>query len=369
MSKLFESSVINGMALSNRFVRSATWEGMAGDDGSSTPKLIDLMVKLARGGVGLIVTGHAYVSPEGMASPRQLGIHDDALIPGHGKMVDAVHEAGGKIVMQIAHAGCHALVDVTGIPAVGPSPLEGKSSPLCRAMAQHEIDAVVEAFGRSAERAGDAGFDGVQVHAAHGYLISQFLSPFYNTRTDEYGGNLENRARFLLAVVESIRNAVGTGYPLLVKLNAQDYVEGGFSEDEMVQVALMLQEAGADALELSGGITYSGKFSPVRRGKLDSENQECYYLDAARKYRERVSMPLILVGGIRSRAVAERLVEEGHADFVAMSRPFIREPGLINRWKSEDRAKSECKCDNLCFKPAVAGEGLFCLTEKKYGKK
>ena len=213
MSKLFEPSEINGMKLANRFVRSATWEGMAADDGACTPKLTDLMVGLARGGVGLIISSHAYVSPEGQAGPWQLGIYDDRLIPGLGDMTTAVHKNGGKIVMQLAHAGYFAGAKLTGQTPMAPSSVEGFAKGPRNEMTVNDIQAVVKAYGAAAKRAQIAGFDGVQIHSAHGYLLSQFLSPAFNQRQDEYGGDIGNRARALLEVFREVRQAVGEDYP------------------------------------------------------------------------------------------------------------------------------------------------------------
>lgn len=366
MSKLFDSMKLKNLSLNNRCVRSATWEGMAGKDGSSTQKLTDFMVRLVEGGVGLIVSGHTYVSREGQAGPGQLGVYDDTLIPGLISLTDAVHKAGGKIVMQLAHAGCQAAEALTGLTPLGPSSVDGEKGQVCRKANPKEIGGIVEAFGQGAARAKRAGFDGVQIHAAHGYLLSQFLSPFYNKRQDEYGGSIENRARFLLAVYERIRGAVGSEFPVLVKMNAQDFLEGGFSSLEMVQVASMLEKAGIDAIEMSGGTIHSGpRLSPVRMGKLETEEKEVYYREEARLFKEKIRVPLILVGGIRSYHVADKLVEEGLADYISLSRPLIREPGLVNRWRSGDTRKSTCLSDNQCFKPAMAGEGLYCVVEAK----
>jgi 2,4-dienoyl-CoA reductase-like NADH-dependent reductase (Old Yellow Enzyme family) len=231
MSKLFEPSEINGMTLANRFVRSATWEGMAADDGACTPKLIDLMAGLAKGGVGLIISSHAYVSPEGQAGPWQIGAHDDKLIPGLGAMAAAVHENGGKIVLQLAHAGYFANAKLTGQTPMAPSSVEGFAKGPRREMAAADIQGVVEAYGAAAGRAQAAGFDGVQIHSAHGYLLSQFLSPAFNQRQDECSGSIENRARPLIAVLREIRAAVGKKYPVLVKMNCQDFIENGLKAE------------------------------------------------------------------------------------------------------------------------------------------
>lgn len=367
MPILFETTAIKSMSLTNRFVRSATWEGMAQEDGSCTRKLTDLMVRLAKGGVGLIVTSHAYVGREGQGGPRQLGIYGAELVPGLTAMADAVHNAGGKIALQLAHAGCHADPGLTGRMPLGPSRVKGERLPNCREMTGDDFRMVAEAFGKAAARAQKAGFDGVQIHAAHGFLLSQFLSPFYNRRNDLYGGSLENRARLLLEVVRNVRDKVGDGFPVMVKMNSEDFVTGGLTVEEMLEVASSLESAGIDAVELSGGTRYSGDFIPVRPGKLDSEEMEVYYLEAARKFKERIAVPLILVGGIRSYAVAQRIVREGIADYVSMSRPLIREPDLVNRWKSGNTARAKCLSDNLCFEPARAGDGLYCVVEERLG--
>jgi 2,4-dienoyl-CoA reductase-like NADH-dependent reductase (Old Yellow Enzyme family) len=365
MAELFETTSIKGLILDNRFVRSATWEGMAREDGSCTARLIDLMVELARGGVGLIISGHAFVLKEGQAGPWQLAVHDDALKPGLQGMTAAVHDAGGKIVMQLAHAGGRALPELTGREALGPSAEEGAEGSACREMTREDIQRTVKAFAGAAVRARASGFDGVQIHAAHGYLLSQFLSPYYNRRSDEYGGSVEGRARMVLEVLKAIRREVGETYPILIKMNSEDFLEGGLETKEMVAVALLLEEAGIDAVELSGGTGDSGRYIPVRPGKIDGEDKEVYYRRAAGLYREKVGVPLMLVGGIRSYGVAEELVRSGAADYVSLCRPLIREPDLVNRWKSGDRRKSTCLSDNLCFKPVRAGEGLYCYTERK----
>ncbi|MEW6720307.1 MAG: NADH:flavin oxidoreductase, partial [Thermodesulfobacteriota bacterium] len=325
MPSLFDTVSINGMTLANRFVRSATWEGLASKDGAVTPLLTEKMVDLVKGGIGLIVTSYAFVAPEGQTSPRQLGAQGDRLLPGLAGMARSVRDAGGRIALQIVHGGAFANPDMTGFPAVGPS--EGERN---RAATTEDLARIVCAFADAAGRAGKAGFDAVQIHAAHGFLISQFLSPALNRRTDEYGGSLANRARLLLAVVGSVRKAVGSDYPILVKLNSEDFLEGGMTREECLQVAAMLEAASADAIELSGGTIVSPeKFIAPRPGILKTREEEVYYREAARGFRERVRIPLMLVGGIRSFEVAEELVRDGVADFIALSRPLIREPGLV----------------------------------------
>ena len=368
MAKLFESSEINGMTLSNRFVRSATWEGMAADDGRCTTKLIDLMASLAKGGVGLIISGHTYVLKEGQATPWQLGIYKDELVPGLQDMTTAVHENGGKIIIQLAHAGYFASSKLTGQTPLAPSSNpEGISKTPRTEMSPGDIQNVISAFEAGAKRAKAARFDGIQIHAAHGYLLSQFLSPAFNQRNDKYGGDIQNRARILLHILQRIRQVVGKDYPVLIKMNCQDFIENGLSLEDSLQVAKMLVEEGIDAIELSGGVLISKKLSPSRL-EIKSEDKEAYFQEYAKEFKRQIDVPLILVGGNRSYAVAERLVEEGIADYISMSRPFIREPDLINRWKSGDLSKATCVSDSMCFGPAMKGDGIYCVTEERENK-
>jgi len=361
MPELFEPVSINGMTLKNRFVRSATYEGMANSDGSCTDRLIELTGDLAKGGVGLIIPGYAYISQQGKARPGQTGVHSDELIPGLARMAEVVHRQGQKAALQIAHAGCNVFVASEGQEVVGPSP-RVINERQCREMTGEEIALTVEDFKEAAVRTKKAGFDGVQLHAAHGYLLSQFLSPFYNKRTDEYGGSLENRARLVLEVLAVVRSAVGKDYPILIKMNSDDFLEGGFTRTEMVQVASMLEKGGVDAIEISGGTHLSPEeFSFSRVTGIVPEEEELYFADAARLYKEKTRTPLMLVGGIRSYSVARRVIEEGLADFVSLCRPLIREPHLVRRWQSGDTSRAECISCNRCFAPARAAEGVYCV--------
>jgi 2,4-dienoyl-CoA reductase-like NADH-dependent reductase (Old Yellow Enzyme family) len=365
MSILFEPTIINSMSLANRFVRSATWEGMAATDGTCTGRLTDMMAKLAEGGVGLIITGHSYVSREGQAGPWQMGIHDDSTLPGLTQMTEVVHRHGGKIAVQLAHAGAQAAASLSGLDAMGPSVFHKNGTAICREMKQEDIGRVVRAFGDAAGRAKRTGFDAVEIHAAHGYLLNQFLSPAVNHRIDVYGGALANRGRMVLEVLRSVRHAVGADYPVLIKINSEDYVQGGFSVEDMLELSALLGKAGINAIELSGGTSSeASRYQPVRFGAVSKE-KEAYYRDAARRFKQRLQVPLILVGGIRSLDVAERLVSEGTSDYIALSRPLICEPDLVSRWKSGDTTKSACVSDNRCFDPARSGEGLRCLLWEK----
>jgi len=363
MTQLFDTTTINGMVLKNRFIRSATWEGLAEEDGTCTPELIQRVTQLAAGGVGLIISGHAYVEPRGKAGNRQLGIYDDRLIPELTRMTEAVHQRGGRIVAQLNHAGMFADPEMTGQTPIGPSSGTGLTQHQMEEMTDQDIQGIVRAFALSAKRAQDADFDGIQIHAAHGFLLNQFLSPFFNKRQDRYGGDILKRSNLLLEVLKEIRARVGRDYPVLIKMNTQDFLDGGLEVDESIRIARILAQNSMDAIELSGGTLLSGRLSPARKGIL-KETDEAYFRDDAMLFRKEIHIPLILVGGIRSFHVAEQIVNENVADYVSMCRPFIREPGLIDRWKSGDREKSICISDNLCYGPLLSGEGVRCITGK-----
>lgn len=365
MAELFEPTTINGMTTTNRFVRSATFEGLATPDGEVTPRLTKMMVELARGEVGLIISGFAFVSPEGQTMSGQLAVHDERFVPGLQQMAEAVHTAGTKIALQVAHSGCFANPELTGLETIGASPAEENGQPSCRGASRQDLTKVVSDFATAAERAKRAGYDAVQLHAAHGFLLNQFLSPAFNRRTDPYGGSLDNRARLLLEVVRGVREAVGPDYPLLVKLNSEDFLNSGLTQDEAVQVSVMLAAASVDGIELSGGTVASGDRMPARPGALKTPEDEVFYREAAKLYKDKVAVPLMLVGGIRSYEVAEGLAQGGAADYIALCRPLIWEPGLVKRWHQGDRRRAECISCNACYGPATSGEGLYCVVAAK----
>jgi 2,4-dienoyl-CoA reductase-like NADH-dependent reductase (Old Yellow Enzyme family) len=370
VTDLFEETVLNGMTLANRFVRSATWEGLASAEGFATEPLARLLADLAHGNVGLIITGHAYVSPEGQAAPGQLAVCTEGHVPFLKEMVRKIHEAGGKIALQISHGGRYAL-KFPDVVRLGPSAFESRGKTQCREMTVEEIRRITGQFADASRRAMAAEFDAVQIHAAHGYLLSEFLSPFFNKRTDAYGGPARNRARFLLEVVDAVRREVGSTYPLLVKLNCQEFLEGGHTVEDMLEFASVLENATVDAIEMSGGNHVEGvfgEFFPARKG-MPKGKEGPYYLSEARRYKENIHVPLMLVGGIRTYEWASRILSEGYADYISLSRPLIREPGLIKRWKSGDTSKSACISDNGCFKPGLHGEGVFCTVAAQKGER
>jgi 2,4-dienoyl-CoA reductase-like NADH-dependent reductase (Old Yellow Enzyme family) len=316
------------------------------------------------------MTGFAYVVPNGQALPRQLGIHNNAVMSDLKKLTKRVHAANGKIAMQIVHAGVQTMMpERKDVPVWGPSPVQDKLfgwTP--KAMTQREIRETVQAFARAAGRVKRAGFDAVQLHGAHGYLISQFLSPFRNKRTDKYGGPIENRARFLFEVYRAVRKTVGKRFPVLVKLNSKDFVRGGMHEKDAVFVSKGLDKIGIDAIEMSGGVPASGDLGPARQ-KIRKESDEAYFLPIVKKIKKQVSVPIILVGGVRSLPAVNHILEAGAADMVSMSRPLIREPGLVKRWKDGDRKKAKCISCNQCFRVAMTPTGVYCVLDQRARKK
>ena len=361
---LFDSMQIGPVTLKNRFVRSATWEGMCDAQGEVTPQLLDWYRDLAAGGVGLIISGYSYIRADGKQLPGKMAIDHDRLIPGLKRLTDAVHAAGGVIFCQLVHAGGQTSSKVAGRQPLAPSATDypGYQEPP-REMTTKDIAEVVAAFGAAAGRAKQAGFDGVQLHGAHGYLINQFLSPRCNQRTDGYGGSLAKRMRFLEEVYATVRTAVGNDFPVTIKLTAADHLEGGFQPMDALKVAARLEELGIDAIEVSSGTAASGALSPVRQ-KIDAPEKEAYNADLARQVKQFVKVPVMTVGGLRTCGVMQTLLRKGDADFFSLSRPLIREPGLPNAWAADDSVPSSCISCNGCFRPGLNGEGIYCIVDR-----
>jgi 2,4-dienoyl-CoA reductase-like NADH-dependent reductase (Old Yellow Enzyme family) len=364
MRKLFDGTLINNLPLRNRIVRSATWEGLCGKDGRPTAKLAEYYSRLTRGGVGLIISGYTFIDPGGKQLPSQMGIHVESYANEFRLLCETVQGEGGKLCLQLVHAGGQTTTTATGRTPVAPSAIvsaQYSEQPL--ELTQQCINGLVKLFAEGAGRAREYGFDAVQLHASHGYLINQFLSPLTNRRVDDYGGSLEGRARFLLEIVRATRVMVGSDFPLLVKLSGSDNIDGGFSIDEAVAVAKMLDDDGVDAIEVTGGTPASGSFGPVRQG-IASREQEAYNLDLAARIKAAIACPVMVVGGIRSFDMAEGIIRREEADYIAMSRPFIREPDLALRWERGDEAVARCISCNGCFKPGLKGSGIYCVIDR-----
>lgn len=364
MTTLFEPITINGMTLSNRLMRSATWEGMCDADGRPTQRLVDYYQTLARGGVGLIVTGYTYVSPEGKQLPGTMGIHGDDFAAEMRALTGTVHEQGGKICLQLVHVGGQTDSKNAGRRPLAPSAVKVEQFPeQPEELTKAEIARIVAAFAAGARRARAYGFDAVQLHGAHGYLINQFLSPLTNRRDDEYGGPIENRCRFLLEVYRAVRQAVGTDFPVTIKLNGCDNLDGGLGVDDAIYTARALDAEGIDAIEVSGGTPASGGQSPVRT-KIETLDQEGYHLALAKGIKAAVRCPVWSVGGFRSVAAAQQALADG-LDGIALSRPLIREPELPRRWQDGNIAKATCISCNGCFRPGLKEGGIRCVVAEK----
>jgi 2,4-dienoyl-CoA reductase-like NADH-dependent reductase (Old Yellow Enzyme family) len=364
MRKVFDETRINGMPLANRLVRSATWEGMCEEDGRPTPKLAVYYANLAKGGIGLLITGYAFIRSDGRQLPGQMGVHHSGFADEMRALTRSVHGEGGRICLQLVHCGGQSSAKATGYPPVAPSAVEARQFPEVPAeLTVADITALVAQFGEGAARAREYGFDAVQLHAAHGYLVNQFLSPLTNRRRDDYGGSIENRSRFLLEVYQSVRSAVGKDFPVLVKLNGADNLEGGLEPDDALFAARALDEEGVDAIEVSGGTPASGEQTPVRQG-IERREQEAYNLPLAARIKNGVGCPVMVVGGFRTFEIVEGVIRRNEADYVALARPLIREPQLPRRWAEGNEAKARCISCNGCFKPGLKEGGIYCVVDK-----
>jgi 2,4-dienoyl-CoA reductase-like NADH-dependent reductase (Old Yellow Enzyme family) len=359
--ELFKPFKISGLELRNRFVRSATWDNTADSSGAVTDDSVAIYTRLGSGGVGLIVTGFAFVSPSGQALPAQYGAHSDDMIPGLRRLVQAAHRGGAKIALQIVHAGINSAY----LPAVGREMLAVSKKQDVEASHHELIDAEIEElitdFCTAAVRARKAGFDAVQLHGAHGYLLSQFLSPLYNLRTDRWGGNAEKRRKFHLELVHRVRQTIGNDFPLLIKFGIQDDTEGGLPLSEGLETAKQMVDRGIDAIEVSAGV---GR-TPVVPRKKNAEFVP--YRERAAALKRIVTVPVMIVSGIRSLYMAQSIVNSGDADLISMSRPLIREPGLIARWQRGEEKPSDCVS---CFKcHSKNKESVQCRKEQGLVKK
>jgi 2,4-dienoyl-CoA reductase-like NADH-dependent reductase (Old Yellow Enzyme family) len=362
---IFDPITVCNMELQNRFVRSATHEFMAEEDGTPTSGLGDLYEELAKGEVGLIITGYSYVLPGGQSDDHQQGIYEDRFIEPYRKITDRVHRYRSKIVLQIVHGGRQADISQEYPVPMAPSAVKnGLSAVVPKEMTEEDILKVIEAFTQAAVRAKKAGFDGVQLHCAHGFLLSNFISPYTNRRTDRWGGSVENRARIVTEIVRRIKEETGGNFPILMKMNATDGFQPGTAKAELgldisqaVETAKLLEKAGVCAVEVSGGISEAG--GVTIKTAINSPSKEAYFKDYSRKIKNEVNVPVILVGGIRSLSVMEELLENGFADLISMSRAFICEPNLVLKFKSGEAKKAKCVSCNLCFDP----KGIKCNFE------
>lgn len=339
MDELFEEMRIANLRAKNRLVRAATYEALATEDGHLTPELRAVYEELADGGAGTIIMSYAHVVRDEQPNPRMLGIYDDSFVPEYRELVDDLHERGAQVVSQIVYGGSATKLDPPSTRILGPSAVANPKTGIVPAEATpDDLRALVAAFAAAAARAQAAGFDGVELHAAHGYLLSQFLSPHLNRRADAYGGSLEYRARFLVEVVDAVRARVGAAFPLFVKLNSSDGVEGGLTEDDSIAAARLLADAGATAIEVSGN---------WRACRTRDFAGEPFFAAYAVRLAHEAGIPVILTGGNRSVDAMERLAREG-VDGFGLCRPLICEPDLPNRWKADPTYAPRCVSRNGC---------------------
>jgi len=392
-SIVFTATDIGGVEIPNRLVRSATFENAATPSGEVTEALVDLYGDLARGGVGLIVTGIMGVL-RGAAGPRVVRIGDDSSIPGVARIAEAVHSiaSGTRVIAQLHHPGRQVIDPARAASLVQylppallkalqhAAPAEGATAhdvvvePTApsalydrfldqtpRELTVNEIEEIVDAFAHAARRAREAGFDGVQLHAAHGWLLSSFLSPHTNRRDDAYGGSTENRVRIVREIYGRARELAGEDFPILIKINTTDFMPDGTDLNEAVRVAEILAATGFAAMESSGGmweavtrgsdeLGWPAVILPESRTQIKRREQEAYFLEGAKALKARLDIPIMLVGGLKSFSVIEQILESGWADLVSLSRPLIRQPDLPNRWRRDESPdRADCLSCNACL--------------------
>ncbi|MFX1278068.1 MAG: NADH:flavin oxidoreductase [Promethearchaeota archaeon] len=375
-----EPKEIGNVLIKNRFVRSATYRRMAKENGEVSEELLKTYKALAEGGVGLIITGYAYVDEKGKSFPMQLGADRDDLIPGLQKISKIIHENGEncKVFFQIAHCGRQSYFadDIFAPSAV----LEPITNRMPRTMTLEEIEVTVDQFAQASRRAMEAGFDGVQLHSAHGYLLSSFLSPYTNRREDNYGGSIANRVRIFENIYRETKKLTGKDFPISIKMNAVDNLKGGLEIQDSKKIAQELEKIGYASLEISGAmwevlmrnkdeLGWQPVMIPESRININTKDKEAYHKTYSKEIKECTNIPILLVGGIKSLDVIENLLSQGFADFVALSRPLIREPDLPNKWL-KGVGETTCKCIscNGCIGAGMSGS-INCTQEKIKKKK
>ncbi|MCL6458202.1 MAG: FAD-dependent oxidoreductase [Gorillibacterium sp.] len=367
----FTPGSIGALTLKNRFILAPMGSGMANVDETITQEFINFHVARAKGGVGLNTVEYTSVHPT-TRQDRLPGIYDDRFIPGMRKLTDAVHAAGGKISVQIWHAGRQTTSRNTKLPLIAPSAIPNivyQEMPI--EMDKALINEMIEAYGNAAYRAKQAGFDMVELHGASGYLLNQFMSAYSNKRQDEYGGSLENRARFSVEVIQRIKSKVGDDYPLSYRLTADEFVPGGLTIEDMVLVAPLLEQAGVDVIHVTSGI-----FETVQHTIAPIEIPPGFNADNAAAIKRAVKIPVIVVGRINDPAVAERIIAEGKADFVALGRTLIADPDFCIKAETGrvDEIIKCIACNQSCIggqrpDPELAGfNGPVCLRNPLTGR-
>ncbi|MDO5114535.1 MAG: NADH:flavin oxidoreductase [Synergistaceae bacterium] len=358
--RLFQPFDNKKFPVKNRFVRAATWLGACdAESGALTPEAVRRQAETAAGGAGTVISEFAYVSPEGKAATRQWGLDGERAVGEVRALARAIHDSGSKLVVQLCHAGAarHSSY-AKGLPGLSPSgirlPQSDSGSPQ---MTEEDIAEVCRRFAAAAKRVKEGGADGVEIHGAHGYLFTQFLSPLFNRREDRYGGSLENRMRPLRECYAAVREAVGADFPVWLKISAEEGVEGGYGADEGIEAAVTLLRDGVDAVEVSSGTGYSGSAHTPSMVGISAGESEAPFAPYARRIKADAPEGAIvaLTGGLRSLQVISSLLYDGTADLFGLCRPFNAEPDLINRWAEDDARPSACISCNACFRTAANG--------------
>ena len=318
MSYLLMPLKTETLGLHNRLVFPPMATATADKDGKARSSIIDYYKEKAEGGyIGLIIIEHSYVSSSGKAGNNQLSICDNSTIDGLKKIASGIQKNGTKAIMQLSHAGSATTSEITGNVPVAPSPIKNpRKGDMPRELSLREINEIIEAFHDAAIRVKKSGFDGVEIHSAHGYLLNQFYSPLTNKRMDEYGGSLHNRIRIHLQIIESVRNAVGDDFPIFLRLGAADFTEGGTTLDDSITAAKEFEKAGADVLDISGGMC--GYVVPGLTG-------QAYFSPLSIAVRKVVSVPVLLTGGITEVDTAESLLSKGAADLIGVGRAIYND--------------------------------------------
>ncbi len=363
---VFTPFKIGNFEIPNRLVRSATYTCRATETGFVTDDLIENYVKLAQGGIGLTISGMSYVREDGNQLPRMIANYLDAHIEGLTQLAGSYHDATNdfgdksKIFLQLGHCGRQAFSTGYSGQLISSSAVEDKVfKNTSKELTIDEIERITECFGEAARRAKIANFDGIQFHGAHGYLITQFYSPFMNQRTDEYGGSTENRARFVVDLIRACRRRVGNNFPITIKMNGSDRVPNGLDVNEASVLAKIFVEAGCDCLEISSCIwdvlMYNKPKSipPEAQIKLRQRGIEAYNLELAQTIKNnlqqnKINVPIILVGGLFRLNTIKSIIKSTNIEFCAMCRPLIRQPNLPSLWKKGSSLEADCIHCNLC---------------------
>jgi 2,4-dienoyl-CoA reductase-like NADH-dependent reductase (Old Yellow Enzyme family) len=359
MKDMFAPTTLKNLPLRNRIIRSATYEQAGLENRAFNKELLKMILnQVADGEVGLIITGMMSVGLNASHRTRMIRLYRNDFVPNFSEVTQSVHDKGVQIVVQLSHTGYFAKDLDFGDHPYTPSDKEDG-----RAMSLAQIKGVKADFGNAAYKCREAGADGVQIHAAHGYLLSQFLSPHFNQREDEYGGSIENRSRFIFEICDEIRRSTGDDFPVLIKLNGSDLMNPGLVEEEALWVAKKLDSYNLTAIEVSGGISMTLASYPFKFVK--NEEQEGYFLKYATMIADEVSTPVISVGGYKSPHVIQNVLNTTNVEAVALCRPLIYDPYLVKKWKEGDFTPAECKSCARC----ILASSFGCVVNPKNNKK